>query len=50
MELTLKKEAILMVGPPGENGWLRQVDLFLHEKEAQARARLVEAAKSGEAR
>lgn len=50
MELTLKKEAILLVGPPGENGWLRQVDLFLHEKEGQARARLVEAARAGEAR
>lgn len=50
LELTLKKEQILLVGPPGENGWLRQVDLFLHEKQGQARARLVEAARHGEAR
>jgi polar amino acid transport system substrate-binding protein len=49
-ELTLKKEEVLVVGPPGENGWLRHVDLFLHEREAQARARLIEAARQGEAR
>jgi len=49
-ELSLKKEAVLMVVPPGENGWLRQVDLFLHEREAQARTRLVEAARQGEER
>jgi polar amino acid transport system substrate-binding protein len=47
---TLKKEQVLVVAPPGENGWLRQVDLFLHEREPQARARLVEAAKQGETR
>ena len=50
MELTLKKEEVLVVAPQGENGWLRQVDLFLHEREAQARTRLVEAARQGEAR
>jgi polar amino acid transport system substrate-binding protein len=49
-QLTLKKEEVLMVVPPGENGWLRQVDLFLHEREAQARTRLVEAARQGEER
>lgn len=47
---TLKKEEVLVVAPPGENGWLRQIDLFLHEHRAQVRARLVEAARQGEAR
>ncbi|MDY7227343.1 substrate-binding periplasmic protein [Hyalangium rubrum] len=47
---TLKKEEVLLVVPPGENGWLRQVDLFLHEHRDQARARLVEAAKQGATR
>jgi polar amino acid transport system substrate-binding protein len=49
-EFTLKKEEVLLVGPPGENGWLRQVDLFLRAQKDPARARLVEAAKHGEAR
>jgi polar amino acid transport system substrate-binding protein len=44
-EPTLKKEEVLMVAAPGENGFLRQLDLFLHAREAQARARLVEAAR-----
>jgi polar amino acid transport system substrate-binding protein len=50
LELTLKKEEVLVVAPPGENGWLRQVDLFLRERKSPARTRLVEAAKRGEAR
>lgn len=43
-EATLKKEQVLVVAAPGENGWLRRIDLFLHEDQARLRERLVQAA------
>jgi polar amino acid transport system substrate-binding protein len=46
-EATLKKEEVVMVVSPGENGWLRQLDLFLKAHEAQARSLLVEAVRQG---
>jgi polar amino acid transport system substrate-binding protein len=46
-ETTLKTEEVLVVAAPGENAWLRQVDLFLHENASRARERLVRAARDG---
>ncbi|SEM55575.1 polar amino acid transport system substrate-binding protein [Stigmatella aurantiaca] len=46
-ETTLKTEEVLVVAAPGENGWLRQVDLFLHENAARTRDRLVQSAREG---
>jgi polar amino acid transport system substrate-binding protein len=46
-EVTLKTEEVLVVAAPGENAWLRRVDLFLHENAARTRERLVQAARDG---
>ncbi|WP_041791714.1 substrate-binding periplasmic protein [Stigmatella aurantiaca] len=46
-EFTLKNEEVLVVVAPGENGWLRQVDLFLHESASKTRDRLVQSARGG---